>query len=82
MSEQLSPAEWIARAYAKAGMDIKQARDLVIKRCLEAGDTTVFSYFVLAGHHPGVEVMRAMAFMAAATPPQEIVSRLPFGLER
>lgn len=77
----VSPAEWIARAYAKSGMPIEQARDLVILRCLEAGDATAFSYFVLVGHQPGEEVMRAMAFMTAAAAPTPIVSRLPFGLK-
>lgn len=81
MSENISPAEWIARAYVKRhGIDIQQARDLVIIRCLEAGDATVFSYFVLAGHQPGSEVMRAMAFMTAASVPPEIAPVLPFSL--
>lgn len=81
MSEQISPAEWIARAYAKSGIPIKQARDLVILRCLQAGDASVFSYFVLADHQPGLEVLRTMAFMTATAAPDEIVSCLPFGLE-
>lgn len=81
MNEHLSPAEWIARAYVKRhGIDIEKARDLVTLRCLEAGDATVFSYFVLAGHQPGAEVMRAMAFMTAASVPDELAPVLPFSL--
>ncbi|WOH79007.1 hypothetical protein RX327_24205 [Bradyrhizobium sp. BEA-2-5] len=80
MDEYVSPAEWIARSYADADMPIEQARDLVIIRCLQAGDATVFSYFVLAGHQPGTEVMRALAFMTATSVPAEIAAALPFDL--
>jgi hypothetical protein len=83
MCEELSPAEYIARAYAKFGMSIEQARNLVIRRCLQFGDATVFSYFVLAGHQPSREVLRDLAFMmtGAAKPPAEVVSAYPFSLE-
>lgn len=75
------PADWIARVYADSGMSIAQARDLVILRCLEAGDATVFSYFILGGHQPGREVINSLAFMAAGEVPDKIADSMPFKFE-
>ena len=80
MGEVISPFEWSARTYAKCGMPIDEARDTVIMRCLNAGDASAFSYFVLAGHQPGAEVMRAIAFMTAERVPAQIEAVLPYGL--
>jgi hypothetical protein len=83
MTEELSPAEYIAQAYAKMGVPIEQARDLVIRRCLQYGDATAFSYFVLAGHQPGREVLRDLAFITtgAMKLPAEVATAYPFGLK-
>lgn len=83
MSEELSPAEYLALAYAEMGVPIEQARDLVIRRCLQCGDATVFSYFVLAGHQPGREVLCDLAFITTGAKklPAEVVAAYPFGLE-
>jgi len=71
----------VARIYFDQGNSIDRARDIVILRCLEAGDSSAFSYFVLAGHQPGLEVMRVLAFMTSTTDvPRLIADRLPFKL--
>lgn len=61
-------------------MTIGDARDLIILRCLNAGDVSAFSYFVLAGHQPGREVLRTLAYMMANAVPMVIEDQVPFTL--
>lgn len=76
-----NPLDTFAGVYSDGGMPIAQARDTVILRCLAAGDVSAFSYFVLAGHQPGREVLRTMAFMASECVPDVIVDVVPFKLK-
>lgn len=81
MAEFASALDLFAAVYEMAGMPVDEARDLVILRCLEGGDASAFSYFVLAGHHPGAEVLRFLAFMTSAgDPPPAVAERVPFRL--
>ena len=59
-------------------MTIGDARDLIILRCLNAGDASTFSYVVLAGHQPGREVLRTLAYMTVSDVPVLIEDQVPF----
>lgn len=75
-----NPLDAFVSAYADRGMSIGDARDLIILRCLSAGDVSAFSYFVLTGHQPGREVLRTLAYMMANAVPAAIEDQVPFTL--
>ena len=69
-----------ALTYVKYGASLDDARDLVTLRCLEGGDPSAFTYFVLAGHCPGREVIEALALMAQDPAPAAVAENWPFQL--
>lgn len=68
------------QVYVDNGVTLDQARDVVIARCLEGGDTGAFVYFETIGHTPGRSVLRLLSVMMTKNPPPDVAVRFPFML--
>lgn len=71
-----------AQLAVDGGLDLAEARDLVIGRYMVAGDMRPFSEWVLQGHQPSSLVLTALAWITRERVPDSIADKLPFALTR
>lgn len=84
MSDDLPTNGWdmVAQMAVDKGMNLADARDLVIGYFLRSGDMRPFSDWILRGHSPSQRVLQCVALMACEKISPESEDALPFALVR
>ena len=62
------------------GLTFEDARDVIIERCLLAGDPEAFAYFEMKGHPPGKRVLRLLSVMMSQSVGPQVAQRSEFVL--